>query len=212
MRYERKFPVSLEQEILVQQALMLHPEAFRPSYPDRRINNIYFDTSTLDCYRDNLRGVGQRRKVRLRWYGEQNDVIPKPVLEEKHKDNQLGWKKWENLTDGQSFDDLLAEVNNHPVIRRYNLEPVLFNTYLRSYWVSADGRFRVTIDRDLEFGPFYYHHFSCPLSAGNGIIVEWKYAQADVGDAEDFIRFWPFRAKRFSKYIAGIEIILPEMV
>lgn len=41
-----------------------------PDYPAGFVNSVYFDTIGLGFYHDALDGQYERRKVRLRWYGE----------------------------------------------------------------------------------------------------------------------------------------------
>ena len=207
MRYERKYVLPLNGEAMLEQALLLHPEAFHQPYPDRRINNIYFDTAARDCYLDNQRGISLRKKVRLRWYGAPDGAIDHPVLEEKFKRNHMGWKEIHRLPSGLTLDGILTELRDNPVIAAAELEPVLNNSYQRSYRVSADGRFRVTIDQQLAFGAYEPQGFSCPYPFSDRLIVEWKYKKKDLDSAEDFARYWPFRAKRFSKYSTGLEMV-----
>ena len=40
------------------------------AFPDRIVNNVYFDTPDLAAFEANLWGAPERRKCRLRWYGE----------------------------------------------------------------------------------------------------------------------------------------------
>ena len=66
---------------------------FFKEYPDRYINSIYFDNLNFDFYKKNIEGVSFRQKIRLRFYGKQKlDVIEKPILEFKIKENNIGHK------------------------------------------------------------------------------------------------------------------------
>ena len=67
-RYERKFSIScmLPEQICV--FIKRHPCMFYKSYPDRYINNMYFDTVDLANYWNNVDGNSQRLKLRIRWY------------------------------------------------------------------------------------------------------------------------------------------------
>ena len=42
-------------------------------YPDRYINTIYLDNLDLESVRDNLAGVSDRVKTRIRWYDSNSD-------------------------------------------------------------------------------------------------------------------------------------------
>jgi hypothetical protein len=91
-RYEIKF-VAYEHEFhRLLQWVRMHPAGFISPYPDRRINNVYFDTQDCMAYAENLSGASDRRKVRYRWYGH-NMQIDEGVLEVKCKRNYFGWKQ-----------------------------------------------------------------------------------------------------------------------
>ena len=70
MRYERKYKVSDLHHHVILQTIRMHPAGLRKIYPDRQINNIYFDSTGLQCYHDNVDGIGERKKFRVRWYGD----------------------------------------------------------------------------------------------------------------------------------------------
>ncbi len=67
-RYERKYLVPTHCPEYLQTLVRLHPDFFSEIYQPRVINNIYFDNFKLQNYFDNLNGLGQRLKLRLRWY------------------------------------------------------------------------------------------------------------------------------------------------
>ena len=50
--------------------LHMHPAGFFSPYPERQVNNVYFDTWDYRAYAENLAGVSERSKVRYRWYGD----------------------------------------------------------------------------------------------------------------------------------------------
>ncbi len=83
MRYERKFMVTAMSLRAIESRIKLHPSYFREAYSQRYINNIYFDTQTLKYYHENERGVSNREKVRIRWYGDTFGAIQNPKLEIK---------------------------------------------------------------------------------------------------------------------------------
>ena len=91
-RYERKFLV--EELMLPQVATLIkgHPRMFYAPYPPRYVNNLYLDTPDMVNYFDNVDGAMQRRKVRVRWYGEPFGEINRPMLEVKVKEGLVGTK------------------------------------------------------------------------------------------------------------------------
>ena len=86
-RYERKVRTYLyDSEDLI--ALVKSNRAlFRESYSRRIVNSIYLDTSSHSFVEDNLAGISNRVKPRIRWYGHQEDQIRDGVLELKWKKN-----------------------------------------------------------------------------------------------------------------------------
>ena len=69
-----------------------HPAAFREAYPARFVNNIYLDSHGRSDYHDNIVGVANRNKTRVRWYGPLSGQIAKPVLERKLKRGLISGK------------------------------------------------------------------------------------------------------------------------
>ncbi|MFK7809224.1 MAG: VTC domain-containing protein, partial [Saprospiraceae bacterium] len=115
MRYERKFRLETTQLNVVHQVVRQHPASFTKAYPDRQVNNIYFDTPDLNCYKDNLIGTSQRKKFRVRWYGTTDRLVKNPILEVKIRDNSLGDKESYKFQDFQlsNLEELTDQVNQH---------------------------------------------------------------------------------------------------
>ena len=90
MRYERKYRIEDLRLEMVHQIIKNHPSSFRKIYPDRQVNNIYFDTPNYTTYTENVMGIAQRKKFRVRWYGDRRDTRTKNNLEVKIKDYELG--------------------------------------------------------------------------------------------------------------------------
>jgi len=217
LRYELKFlahGLSLPEAAAI---VRLHPALFREVYPPRFINNIYLDTPGFQDYFDHVQGSADRLKTRIRWYGHFNGHIPAPTLERKIKRGCVGGKTAHPLPplafNGHvARDDLNSAMENaglppklHLAIGR--LQPALINRYQRRYWVSACGRFRLTLDWNLQF-------FACraaavsatPLSLhAPAVILELKFDPQHAESAAEVTNAWPFRMARCSKYVLGIE-------
>lgn len=222
-RYERKFLVedlaSYQVEALVRQ----NPGMFYAPYPPRAVNNLYLDTPDLENYYDNVCGASRRRKVRLRWYGalfggQPHGEIANPVLEIKVKDGLVGVKHTYPLAGfclGPGFcDRSLQQVlamsglpsNVWQDVR--GLKLVLLNRYYRRYYASRDGRYRLTLDTDLEY-------YQANRALGNAfihkqanqsqLVLELKYDLEHEPGANRVASFFPFRVTRFSKYMQGVE-------
>ena len=205
-RFERKYRILGMDYSIVHQQIRSHPAGFRTLYPDRQINNVYFDTPDLELFRDNLAGIGSRRKYRVRWYGEDIDIISSPRLETKMRDNELGEKIVRELP-GEIISSInsLSYYISKDLSSNYSIDPVLMNTYKRSYLISNDKKFRATIDRNMKF---YSLNLKKERSffpvADYSCIVEIKYDEHHDDDWDHISQSMPFRSTKNSKYITGI--------
>lgn len=216
MRYEIKFVYSphLKDRVLVW--LHAHIEAFYSHYPTRRVNNVYFDTSDLQAFSENLAGISRRCKVRLRWYGD--SLLPCPgTLEFKNKHSSLGWKdKFEIVrppfTAGDSWRAVHRGLrgqlppNARPVFDEHD-QAALINSYERRYFESRNGRLRITVDSDLVMfdqtrsrGPNVTRRINMP----DVHVLELKCESLDRKMAAKLLATCPVRVSRFSKYTVGM--------
>ena len=91
MRYELKFNIShTDVPSLIQ--WFASRKGFQRSYPNRTVYSIYFDTIALDCAYENLCGISNRKKYRIRWY-KNNEKHYGARYELKIKRASLGTKK-----------------------------------------------------------------------------------------------------------------------
>ena len=97
MRFERKFIIPYEKKNLLDYFLKIHPLNIQKLFDDRVINNIYLDDLNFNFFKDNIDGISDRIKIRVRWYGKTFGEVKNPKLEFKIKQNTLGEKnfiKW----------------------------------------------------------------------------------------------------------------------
>jgi hypothetical protein len=79
------------------------------------------------------------------------------------------------------------------------------NTYQRSYFGTSNGKFRMTVDWNLQFyqalhkGAFCTHPFQ-----DKAAILELKYEEGDDDLANQIFKYIPFRQTKSSKYVTGI--------
>ncbi len=217
LRYERKFTIANSNKATVLAHIKKHPAFFREIYHPRQITNIYLDTSQYQFYNDNEVGIANRKKVRVRWYGNVFGRVQNPKLEYKLKVGLAGNKRIYPLPDfevekgftGQKlqtfFDraNLPAEV--HSELRQ--LRPTLLNTYQRSYYQSADKQFRLTLDEDLTYYQINFgsNQFLREAKERLGLVVELKYAPEQEKLASRVATELPYRLDKKSKYVTGIE-------
>ena len=215
-RFERKFVTDAMSALDLDTMLRVHPSHFVIAYPDRWINNIYLDTENLTCYQDHIRGTRSRAKFRVRWYGDLLQEAAKPVLEIKRKTGMVGSKLRFQLPEFNSKtglnDRALKELIRSAGIDERIVgwvEPmrcVVGNRYRRTYFVTCDNEFRMTIDRDLEFFgiPDRGEKLEAPIEETT-IVLELKYQNELDAQVNYITQNLPVRVNRMSKYILGIE-------
>ncbi len=153
----------------------------------------------------------------MRWYGERLEVAERPSLERKLKRGMVSGKEAHSIPpfamNGVGIRSLLETAFDlavfPPVFRSalQLLEPALFNRYHRHYFLSGDGRFRLTVDSNLQFASLPLDHPSAiaPMSPALTLIIELKFQPELAEYAEAITNALPFRMSRFSKYVTGIE-------
>ena len=218
-RYERKFAIPGLTMLEAEAFIRLLPGMFSEIYYPRMVNNIYLDSLQSQCYFDNLDGLKDRVKVRVRWYNNLLGLIEKPILEFKIRKGSLGKKisytlkpflfdqtfRYEILRDIFNISDVQESVK----MQLSDLQPSLVNRYERKYFQSGDRKIRITVDTDLAY--YYINpHYNSFLNSMNdqaGIIVELKYDGEENGYVNSLLKSLPFRMTRSSKYVMGKEKI-----
>ncbi len=214
-RYEKKFLITDLYKYEVESIIKLNPAIFSEIFYPRFINNIYFDSFMFSNYNDNIEGSKDRMKVRIRWYGDLFGSIEEPILEKKIKKGLLGKKirmpiKSFELNENTKIVEILNSCNYLKKtfsVDFDSLKPTLLNRYLRKYYKSCDGNYRITIDTDQSFYLVNSHgnFFLNKIIDKNTVILELKYNQVhDFGSSFITTRF-PFRLTKSSKYVTGIK-------
>jgi SPX domain protein involved in polyphosphate accumulation len=215
-RFERKFVVQGLSLAEVLAVVKRQPVGFHETYPARSVNNIYLDSPELRDYHDHVNGIPYRTKTRIRWYGAWSGCIAAPTLEHKLKRGHVSGKVSNRLRaltmNGHlSKTDLEAVFDgaNLPELTRLtlrHLQPSLLNRYRRHYFQSADGRFRLTVDSDLQFAPARQVQGTgvsfCPPATS--VVIEVKYGLGEAEYAVPVTNALPFRLARCSKYVLGV--------
>lgn len=218
-RYERKFLIkdmSFEEVDLIIKRNYFN---FQKRFSDRYVNNIYFDNYNLDNFKDNIEGNTNRKKVRIRWYGSHTGRINNPKLEVKIKKGEIGYKEVINL---KPFEFNSNYNINTDILRRElrgiskssiidNLYPTLVNRYKRRYYESFNRKFRITLDKKLEYFSFINGNISLFQNYKDNlsIVLELKYSLEAAKSANKVSNQFPFRITKSSKYVNGIEQIKP---
>ncbi|MDX2471622.1 MAG: polyphosphate polymerase domain-containing protein [SAR324 cluster bacterium] len=202
----------------INNAVAVHPQRFFREFPNRIINNIYFDNHLLSNFHDNVNGASERIKLRLRWYGDSLSLVKKPVFEVKIKKNMDGWKIQEPLdlemdlasethaSVSQKVQDALPKEIRE--FLRQQPVPTLINNYERQYFRTNDGIFRLTVDSNMAYyNQSYYDkpNFSFNNEVGPHDIIEVKVEREFADDMGKVTQFLPFRITKSSKYVTGVE-------
>jgi len=214
-RYEKKFLINELSKYEVESIVKLHPAIFSEIFYPRFINNIYFDSFNLNNYYDNIEGTAERMKVRIRWYGDLFGYVEKPILEKKIKKGFLGKKitipiKSFELKENTKTSDLLQSSNDLKetfAVYFDSLKPSLLNRYLRKYYESCDGNYRITVDTEQSFYLVNSHgnFFLNKIADNNTVILELKYNHDYDSGASYITTKFPFRLTKSSKYVTGVE-------
>lgn len=216
-RYERKFVIEHLDLSRVEMLIRQNTAFFREVYRPRRVNNIYFDTHDLVSYEDNVAGIADRLKIRIRWYGETVRSVSDGFLELKIKQGLLGSKLVfplksffiDDMTDGTRLCALLRDDQLPGWLRTktQHLEPVLLNSYMRKYFLSHDGRYRITLDWNVSFQKPIGSTIALRTTRRTlkRAILELKYDAQHDTDAQEISTQFPFRLEKNSKYILGLE-------
>lgn len=216
-RYERKYIVPKSMPLRELVAIVNGNSAFfREVFYERQVNNIYFDTNGYKFYFDNVDGVADRQKVRIRWYGDTFGAIQSPKLEIKIKNGLVG-DKWTFDLNSFTLDRAITSKGLHrlfadsklprPIYELVrDLKPTLVNSYTRRYFVSADQRFRITLDYEVFYRNIRsrMNNFSKMPQADPFNVVELKYNLENDRIANSISNQFPFRLSKNSKYVNGV--------
>lgn len=209
-RFETKVPLDrsqFEQYMPALYELGLYPTR---AYPPRRISSIYYDTPDLDNYSDNVSGISNRRKTRIRWY---NDDRSKLTLEQKIKKNKASTKQSFFIANPQLVDPALkneivkllnSSGGTNEALSFRELSPTLAVQYERQYFTLAND-LRMTIDTSQKFKRLYPLRDNDFTESPVYAVVEFKYPAETRLKMQSVLRDLPFRVFRHSKYVIGMD-------
>lgn len=155
-RYERKWIFKSNDYLPLINTLIRSKLFFRNQFPSRKVNSIYFDTHDFICIRENLDGVSNKKKIRIRWYGDKKKLI-NPILEIKSKRGFETIKETEKIKELENlnlnnFENLqkIKDVTNAKLKIKRIIHPILSTHYEREYFISQNKNIRATIDYNLN--------------------------------------------------------------
>ena len=185
-RFERKWIFKSENYLALINSLLRSELFFTNQYPQRKVNSIYFDDLNCSAIRENLDGVSNKKKIRVRWYGGKNK-LSKPQLEIKSKKGSETSKKnylineLNNLKfiDYKNLDKINNMVNNKIKSKKI-IKPLLSTHYDRQYFISNDYKIRATVDYNLQ--SIYLNNLS-QLNIERSVLPTFS-----IGSSESFWR------------------------
>ena len=210
-RFEVKVPLDVGQYTVLHQHLYQNGLFPKRAFADRTVNSIYFDTFDRNDYADNISGVGDRLKTRIRWYDGNLSAL---VLERKIKSNKASRKEQKPLTNAgniypgeRSNCEQLAQENRDVVAIAFAspVFPVLEVQYQRRYFTLGPD-LRMTVDTDQMFKRLQPHPQSRFSRSTVHSVVEFKFPAGDRIKMQRMLQNLPFRVFRHSKYVIGTEV------
>ena len=192
-RKEIKYKLTLSDQKILKKELI--SKGMKLLFAKRKINSLYFDTDNLDFYKNSEEGVLPRKKIRIRWYGDNLKELSKETkissiegrfkLSEIYKNNQFLSKNNINLLDGT-----------------YGLlKPKILISYIREYYKL--NNIRLTFDTRIRYQNF--KSLSKFFKNETESVMEVK---TNFNTDDDYIKkIIKYPSSRFSKYARGIFLI-----
>ena len=206
-RIERKWVFRKVDHLLVLNSLLRSQFFFKYHYPSRRINSIYYDDINLSNITQNLDGISNRVKYRVRWYGSNSDNLKNPNFEIKRKRNFetqkkiVSLKNFNNINHNSEKDlNYLTKFINDNIILSKILSPSLLINYQRIYLISSNKLIRATIDYQVKSKRFlnFKNDFFCNFK---DVILEFKYEPDLDWSVRNMLDNIKVRYAKNSKYI-----------
>ena len=207
-RYERKWVFNNVNVLFLINALFRSKFLFNFQYEKRKVNSIYFDDQNYSSIRENLDGVSEKTKYRIRWYGKKN-IITKPSFEIKSK---KGFETKKTFLDIVELNNL-SLIENSNLIKIKNLInnkfkfkkiifPLLTTHYDREYFISNNRLVRATVDYNLQSKPLSYNKDNDILkNYYSNITLEIKYDTNLDKYVRDNLKSISSRLSRNSKFV-----------
>ena len=204
-RFERKWIFKSNNSLALINALIRSNLFFRIQFPKRNVNSVYFDTYNYTSIRQNLDGVSNKKKIRLRWYGNK-DIISNPVIEIKSKKGfetkkessfikELDNTKLSNL-------EIIKEKFNKKLNSKKIINPILTTHYEREYFISLNRRIRATVDYNLK--SVFLNNLSqidIVKNFKNICILEFKYSTSLDKYVRENLKGITLRLSKNSKFV-----------
>tara|TARA_B100001057_G_scaffold499733_1_gene611496 strand:- start:428 stop:1027 length:600 start_codon:yes stop_codon:yes gene_type:complete len=189
-RKEKKYRLSLSDQKILKKKL--ESKGLKKLYPRRMINSIYFDTKNLNLHLNSEEGVLPRKKIRIRWYGDNINKLTKEIkissIEGRYKVSKpVIYNTFEDIFKIKIFD------------KEYGfLKPKILISYLREYYTLKN--LRLTFDNKIKYKNLTSNYQL--IKSEKECVMEVK---SDFNTDDDYIeKLIEYPTTRFSKYSRGI--------
>ena len=203
-RFEFKYKLNSFESLNIDDYLKSNSKIFK-IYPSRNIHSIYYDTYDLKFISENLSGISERKKFRIRWYNNDQEQL---IAEVKIRKNKLVTKIKKNFEVKKNLNSIknlsLIEYNQNvkEIILKYFskevLQPKVKISYLRDYFYYKG--LIITLDKNLEFLDLKTKQI---FNFKNNII-EIKFSENKLNLFNKLESNFPFRITRNSKYVLAM--------
>ena len=226
MRQEKKYTFSITNLLDVKKSIQNSNFSISKSYENRFVNSLYLDSFDYLNYEENLGGISNRSKARLRWYSKKPFAkITKNTnifFEIKTRTNLFGSKLIHkiNFPDRAISYDHNLMVNYLRKILPLKLLPYIDHcsvfslgvSYDREYYETSSKKLRLTIDNDIKFiKPNSFEVFNFKQVETYNVeygVLELKLPKDTYDEIADIpIDFLDITSGRHSKYSVGINLI-----
>lgn len=217
-RHEVKYRVNIGTYHILRQRFkaVMKPDEYAKN-GSYRITSLYFDDIYGTAFFDKENGILNRKKYRIRTYNCDKSFIR---LEEKIKDNEVGYKKSAVLTydeykriisgdyaflSEERFGDTSGE-DFFVSASAAGLRPSVIVDYIREPYVCAAGNVRFTFDMKISSGDKSRDIFDeklilSPVFSDGTVILEVKYDEFIPMHIEELLTGLPIMQESVSKYI-----------
>lgn len=209
-RYEIKVPISkFNETIFLNWILSLRQ--LKIQNESREINNIYYDTLNFESAKNNLDGISNRTKYRVRWY-KKNLRYSNCNVELKIKRAKLNKKiiiptnfNYSEIINKDLFELIKDSLDNN-ILNDRNLYvqkffPTIQNRYQRIYYLF--NNIRMTYDTKIYYKNLRIRNMD-EWKNDNLNVLEIKFNQDKLDQARELISRIPLTPMRHSKYLRGL--------
>ncbi len=230
-RFELKYIISLNSlKVMLEQLkpyLTIDPNHIN-SKP-YRVESIYFDSRNYKLYHENIDGIKNRRKLRIRFYPNKESEIPQmSYVEIKRKFGKVIGKsrvKMESsiaqdiieqgrqgnlIAKNPQDDKTLSEI--WYLIRAFKMKPMVRIGYDRlAFYSEKDPTVRVTFDRNVTASLPHWDHpnseIVLPVLNSRLVILEVKYRWSKPQWLRRIVANRNCKVQRMSKYVTSIQAL-----